>query len=520
MRKTLLTLLLLTAGAAGAAGTPAGTTISNVALLDLNDGTTSVTGITSNTVNINVQQVYSLSITPDGTTDAPGQTTTALPGQTATLTYTVTNTGNGTDSINLAALAANATAQGSNIVGIYLDSTTGTVGSYDAGDTLVTSLANVPADGSRTVFVRYTVPTGTTGGAAAAAAHQLNLSGTSVGDTTKTDTNNVGQITVGRVVDLSLTSTQTKAVAAGASVTFTDRLTNTGNTPLTAAEITATVTPTTTNGAAIPNTFGVTYTVVGPKGSVTNTDLETAINAAIGTAATDTLAAGANLDITVTVTPDATAGLNSGAKDGDTLALRLEAYAPLVSSGATILNNAAQGDPQGIITNTTTVQRGVGSASKKVALCTTSTTCPAIGAAGTAAISAKPGDYVVYYLTASNTGTGKLYNIRLKDALPSNFVPTTLGAATSMTGGTIKYSVNGTTWTSDVTTLGTITGGSSTVYVAYENGGSATVIDQNDTFDGGKTLQVKIVGYLRNTGSSASGAVGNTVTFDSAGLNP
>lgn len=526
MRKYILTVLLAAASSAFAIGTPAGTAISNTATLDLNDGTTT-TSINSTPVIVNVTQIYSVAITPNGTTTAPGQTTTVQPGQIGTLTYTVTNTGNGTDTINLATIAANAnaTAQGASNVKIYLDNpTTGTVGSYDANDTLVTSLTNVPADSTRTVFVRYTTPTGTTGGAAAGESHLLDITGTSAGDTSKTDTGNVGEVKIGRLVDLSLAVTPpaSKTVAAGGSVTFTDTLTNTGNTTLTAAELTGTVVRATINGATpITDNFTVSYTVTGGQGgSATNANLETALNAAIGTG----LTAGSALTITVTVTPDATAGVNNGAKDGDKLTLTLETYSPVLSSGDIVKNNAPQGDTQGIVTNTATVQRGVGSALKKVALCTTATNCPTYTAAGTADINAKPGDYVVYYLNATNTGTGKLFNVRLKDTLPANFVPTTLGGATNMTGGTLKYSVDGTTWTTDVTTLGTITGGSSTVSIAYENGGSATTIDTSDSLDGGKSIQMKIVGYIRADGdsivSSTNGTNGGTVTNDSTGMTP
>lgn len=518
MRKYLLTTLLAAASAAYAVGTPANTTIANTAYLDLNDGTTTAT-ITSNVVNVTVQQVYGLSITANGTTAAPGQTVTVTPGQTGTLTYTVTNTGNGTDSVTLAALTANATAQGGNVLGIYLDNTTGTVGSYDAGDAAVTSLSALAADASRTVFVRYTVPAGTTGGSAAGAAHQLNLQGTSVGDTGKTDTDNVGQISVGRVVDLGFGTTQSKTVAAGSSVTFSDTLTNTGNTTLTAAEITSTLAAVTVNGStAITNAFAAAYTLTGPGGTFTVTNpssaaLEAVLDQAIGAG----LAAGSAVTYSIVVTPDATPGVGLGARDGDKLTLTLEAYSPLTSGGG-VLNSAAQGDPQGIITNAATVQRGVGSASKKVAACTTATTCPAIGAAGTASLSAKPGEYVVYYLTASNTGSGTLVNVRLKDPLPANFVPTAVGAATNMTGGTLKYSLDGTTWVTDVTTL-SVTAASRTLHVAYENGGSSTVIDASDTFGAGKTLEVKIVGYIRNTGDTATGTATSTLTSSTTGLS-
>lgn len=501
MRKYLLTALLLT-GLASAVGTPAGTQISNIGTLELSDtaGGGSSTTIQSAAVVVNVQQVYNLTISPDGTTAAPGQTVPLAPGATGTLTYTLTNTGNGADSFNLAAVAANVVASGASIAGIYLDSkTSGVVGSYDAGDTLVTSTGTLAADASATLFVRYTMPTGASGGGP----HQLNLTGTSAGDTTRTDTNNVGQFTTTRVIDLGLASNQTKTVAAGGTVTFTDMLTNTGNTTLSAAEITATVSAAATNKATQPttNNFTVSYQVSGPSGTFTGSDLEAVLDSALQAG----LPAGGSATITVTVTA------NANVADGDTLTLALETYSP-VSTTTSTTNNAPQGDTQGRITNVATAQRGLGSVTKTVARCTSGTTCPTIQAAGTAAISAKPGEYVVYYLQATNTGSGSLYSVRLSDALPANFVPTRIGALTNEVG-TLKFSTNGTSWTSDVATLGTITGGASTVYVAVENGGSATSIDNSDTFTGGGYLRLRIVGYIRDGATT-----GSVVVRDDAGL--
>ncbi|WP_216320802.1 DUF11 domain-containing protein [Deinococcus aestuarii] len=507
MKKLLATTLALAAFSVFsqglAVGTAANTAISNTGYLDLTDGVTTTT-LTSTPVVVNVTQVYGITITPDGTTTAPGQNVTLFPGQTGILTYTLTNTGNGTDSFNVAAATANATAQGASILGVYLDNpTTGTVGSYDAGDTLVTSVASLAADAARTLFVRYSLPSGTTGGSASGAAHQLNLSGTSAGDTTKTDTNNVGQFTVGRVIDLTLSSTQTKTVAPNGTVTFTDTLTNTGNTTLTAADITATVTAAATNaaGASITNGFTTTYTVVNGATTVSGSNLDTLIDSAVGAG----LAAGSSLTITVNVAAP------SAPNDRDQQALSITAFSPTTGTGVT--NNAPSTDTQGQIVNTAVVTRGVGSVTKTVALCSSASSCPARTAATAGPISAKPGEYVVYYLEATNTGTGTLTNVRLRDVLPSDFVPTSVGATTSLTGGTLKFSTDGTAWASDVTTLGTLTGGSSTLHVAVENGGVATTITTADTFTAGSTLRLRIVGYIR-TGATTGG----TVTRDDSGL--
>ncbi|BDP44388.1 hypothetical protein DAETH_43570 (plasmid) [Deinococcus aetherius] len=481
-----------------AVGTAANTAISNTGYLDLNDGVNTTT-LQSTPVVVNVTQVYGVTVTPDGTTAAPGQNVTLFPGQTGILTYTLTNTGNGTDSFNVAAATANATAQGANILGVYLDNpTTGTVGSYDAGDTLVTSVASLAADATRTLFVRYSLPSGTTGGSASGAAHQLNLSGTSAGDTTKTDTNNVGQFTVGRVIDLTLASTQTKTVAPNGTVTFTDTLTNTGNTTLTAADITATVTAAATNaaGASITNGFTTTYTV----GGTTGNNLDTLIKSAVGTG----LTAGGSLTITVNVAAPSTPA------DKDQQALSITAYSP--TTGAGVTNNAPSTDPQGQIVNTTVVARGVGSVTKTVAYCgSAASSCPVRTAATAGPVSAKPGEYVVYYLEATNTGTGTLTNVRLRDVLPANFVATSVGATTSATG-TLKFSTDGTTWVGTPVGL-TLTGGTSTLYVAVENGGTASTIDTSDTFPAAGTLRLKIAGYVRSDSTTTT-----TITRDDSGL--
>ncbi|MEF2277502.1 hypothetical protein V3W47_04265 [Deinococcus sp. YIM 134068] len=484
-----------------AVGTASGTAITNTGYLDLNDGVTTST-LTSNSVVVNVTQVYGITIGPDGTTAAPGQTPTLFPGQTGILTYDLTNTGNGTDTFNVAAATANATAQGANILGVYLDNTTtGTVGFYDAGDTLVTSVASLAADATRRLFVRYSLPAGTTGGSASGSAHQLNITGTSVGDTTKTDTNNVGQFTVGRVIDLTLTSTQTKTVTPNGTITFTDTLTNTGNTTLTAADITATVTAAATNGAgaSITNNFTTTYTVNGTTGS----DLEALINTAVGSG----LVAGGTLTITVSVVAP------SASNDRDQQALTILTYSP-TAAGPTVQNNAPSSDTaQGQIVNTAVVTRGTGSVTKTQALCGSAVSaCPTRTGASNAAISAKPGEYVVYYLEATNTGTGTLSNVRLRDVLPANFVVTHVGATTSVTGGTLKFSTDGTTWATTPAGL-TLTGGTSTLYVGVENGGTATTIDTSDTFPAASTLRVRIAGYVYNGGTTPT-----TITLDNNGL--
>ncbi|WP_027482782.1 DUF11 domain-containing protein [Deinococcus pimensis] len=98
------TLLLLGSGAhAGTTSTPAGTVITNTATATATSEQGDTLNATSNTVQTSVQSVCAVSVLPNGTLLAPGQTTRILSGQTATFTYQVRNTGNATFTYDLAA---------------------------------------------------------------------------------------------------------------------------------------------------------------------------------------------------------------------------------------------------------------------------------------------------------------------------------------------------------------------------------------------------------------------------------
>ncbi len=97
----LLVAALILFGAVMAQQTPAGTNISNQASASYIDSAGQARTTTSNQVITVVQQVYSFSITPDGSPATPGQTRTALAGAPVYFSYTVSNTGNGADTINL-----------------------------------------------------------------------------------------------------------------------------------------------------------------------------------------------------------------------------------------------------------------------------------------------------------------------------------------------------------------------------------------------------------------------------------
>ena len=160
------------AGTAQAAGVAAGTLIQNTATATYNTGT-STGNVQSNTVSVKVDQLLDVAVA--GLNSAPVTATSTA----AVLTYSITNTGNGTDSFNLTADPA---VSGNNfngvIQGVYVD--TDGNGSYTPStDTLVaTGGLSLPIaeDGSLKVFVVVSLPAGATD----AQASQVKLTATSV----------------------------------------------------------------------------------------------------------------------------------------------------------------------------------------------------------------------------------------------------------------------------------------------------------------------------------------------------
>ncbi|MCD0165743.1 DUF11 domain-containing protein [Deinococcus sp. 12RED42] len=96
--RSLMLAAFLSLGVASAAGTSAGTRITNQASAAYRDSTGTRLDANSNQVSTLVKQVGGVTISPDGTPAAPGQQQQAVPGAEVVFPYTLTNTGNGTDS--------------------------------------------------------------------------------------------------------------------------------------------------------------------------------------------------------------------------------------------------------------------------------------------------------------------------------------------------------------------------------------------------------------------------------------
>ena len=460
---------------AQAAGAAAGDTISNIGTFQYEDDAGQVRTEQTTPVNLTVQQVYNVSITPDGTRTNPGQTVYATPGQTGTLTYTVSNTGNGTDTIKLSV----DNGQGGTVSGakFYLDSPTGTPGVFDPTDTEITELSNLTADQIVTIFVQLPID-------ANVPANQqtfVNLIGQSAGNATVTDNNNVGLITAQNVISLSLTTNNTLNATTPGSVVAVHTLQNTGNSPLDMNTLVATTTLSDPNAVLSGATYQIqsaTYT-----GPVSNT-LQGALNGA------PALPSGESYQITVTYTTA------SGKNAGDNFTETLKIYSSVVDSSDT-LNNAEASQVSGV-TNTVTIIKGAAAVTKIAQSCGTDATC----AAPINTTTIKPGEYVLYTLSVKNTGTAALKFPTLNDYVPENTVFESVIGET--TNGAVLYSNDRSNWKTLIpTSLATSSSATSGpfIYVGVNSNGDST-INSADALQPGETLTMKLIVKVRDTGTS------------------
>jgi uncharacterized repeat protein (TIGR01451 family) len=146
----LLSGLLLASAAPAQPLTPAGTEITNQAAATFEPPAPGEAGsAVSNVVRTVVQGVCAVSVTPDGTVQAPGQNLSVLPGEEAVFAYTVVNAGNEEFTVPVAGRseAGSAFAPGLRVV---LDRDGD--GVADADELAVQSVT-LPADGSARVLL-------------------------------------------------------------------------------------------------------------------------------------------------------------------------------------------------------------------------------------------------------------------------------------------------------------------------------------------------------------------------------
>ncbi|WP_456476304.1 DUF7925 domain-containing protein [Oceanithermus sp.] len=234
LRTLLFLIFVLGLGAVLAVGTPAGTEIRNQASASYIDSAGQPQTTTSNEVITVVQPVYGFSITPDGTEASPGQTKSGLAGAPVYFNYIVTNTGNTTDTIALTAADGTSDNFDFTSTAIYLDANCN--GQVDSGEATVSSVT-LAADASACLVVEAVIPSGQGDGDYG----NLNIEGTSQGDTTKTDTNNWARavVTSAAVISATKSADPSGSVAPGGIITYTISGSNTGGSA--AGAITVTV---------------------------------------------------------------------------------------------------------------------------------------------------------------------------------------------------------------------------------------------------------------------------------------
>jgi trimeric autotransporter adhesin len=362
-------LALAMAGlAAHAAPPPAGTSISNQASATYSDASGITRTVTSNVVQTTVQQIASLTLAANGAQNA-------TPGSVVYYPHTLTNTGNGTDSFNLTTSNAGGFSMAS--VQIFADNGSGT-----PTGPAITSTGALAAGGIFKFIVVGTLP----GTATAAQTNTITVTGTSVFDPTKVQSNtDVTTATTNAVVTLTK-SASVSSGSAGTAITYTLTYTNTGNSTATAVAITD----------ILP--AGLTYTAGSARWSVTGA---TALSDGGGSSgsAPNTLTSGYTLGTkTLLVTLNQVTAGQSGT----------------ISFGATV----TAGTAPGTLNNTATTSYNNGAATvtgssntvpftvlQTAAVTLTGTTVP-----GPAA----PGSTVSFTNTVTNTGNGSdSFNITL-----------------------------------------------------------------------------------------------------------
>ena len=234
----LFAVLLTTGGTAQAQTASANASIGNQASATYTDGSNTPRTATSNTVVTTVTQVPALALTANNTK-------VANPGSPVYYPHTVTNTGNGTDVINLTATnnaSGNPAADNIDLTGllIYADADGNGVPDNNTPITSTTSLA--PGQSFRFVVVG-TIPAAATSGSAAAITVTATTVGTPAASQTNTDTVTV---TNNAAIEVTKSISSNSGPAGTNGVTYTLTYRNTGNSTATGLTITDAVPANTT----------------------------------------------------------------------------------------------------------------------------------------------------------------------------------------------------------------------------------------------------------------------------------
>ncbi len=225
--------IFVATGRPALAFTEAGTHIYNTSFATYEDTDGFIYHIQSNTVELTVAQVYAINITPDGTTASPGQKKNAYPGGEVYLPYVLTNPGNGPDSYQLDVENLPGDDEDLSNLKIYIDENQN--GVVDPSEPVYDN-TNPPLidSGGRL----YLVIAGTVPASVASGTIFVNVNGTSNGDGTKVDNENVSKIniTADGFIEAYKSADKTE-VDPGGTVTFTIEFQNKGSKPVLGTDI-------------------------------------------------------------------------------------------------------------------------------------------------------------------------------------------------------------------------------------------------------------------------------------------
>lgn len=381
MAALLLAPLALPGRASAQTPTPEGTTITNTATASWSDANSNTYASVSASASVTVGFLAAPDVTSPTTVTPPS------PSTGNELAFTITNSGNGVDSVT----AAFTVGTGVTVTGYKLGSVT-----YPTLGELNTALAGTPitAGGTVTVTVVYTVAPGRGGQTT-----PVTMTATSRRTPTTSDssTTNVIPPVAAAVSTTPDGGTVQRLPSNGTQYSAVFTVTNNGN-----ASDTFTLTGSTGSGSAL--------TIV-------------SVNGAAGTGSSATIAAGGNTTVTVVYTVGDVAA-------GTTQDLILT---------ATSANNASISDPGNY---TVTVVRAALTMAK-AAFRDNQTT------AITASDRVLPGEYIQYRITVTNAGGAAATTVAVSDVLPAQvtYVSTSTDAAgwtINESAGTVSATLSGT----------------------------------------------------------------------------
>ena len=222
-----LSVFLLLIFSYSIAKTPAGIVISNTAKIEYEDETGFKYIDYSNSVSITVKQIYGLSITPDF------QSITSFPDSQINISYVLKNTGNGKDRFILQ--VKNEINDDGDIqnLKIYVDSNEN--GVLDPGEQEYNNSnpLEVDSDGYIPLLVIGKIPSSPSTGV-----YKISLEGTSVGDSSISDTGNITEIKVSSSFSVKVKKeSDRQEVFPGENLSFTINIKNHGTQKLNGIQI-------------------------------------------------------------------------------------------------------------------------------------------------------------------------------------------------------------------------------------------------------------------------------------------